>query len=407
MPGVHIHLGAIGQFKARVADFQEFLLTKIEGLQLLGKLMVVLQHAHQFALVGVKLKLARLGDAAININKVAEIVAESGRIGSLATNHLAHLAFQVDGINLAVNRGVLGGLEIHFLAIKTVHFGHVPRAVGELLHQGTVKQIEVDMVVAALLGGHQEAGAVVEEVPVVGDVDVIVVGLVIEHAALARGGIGGQDFKMVLMTVEALDGQHIGILRPGDAGQIDVGFSARVHLHRLAACEVVNIDFDDGIVLARFGILEAVPIGIEALKLLHLELAHVALVKLHVSNLLAVRRPVEALREAEFLLVDPVGSTVNNMIIEAVVGELLLLPCRQVLDEQVVVAHEGHLGGIGREGSQTLFAVLRERLQGLGLEVVDIIIGVEGMAVDALHIGEAQHLILVFAQFIVLHTNGK
>ena len=124
--------------------------------------------------------------------------------------------------------------------------------------------------------------------PVVSNIDVIFVGLVVKHAALARGGIGGQDFKMVLMAVEALDGQHIGIFRPGDARQIDVGFLARVHLHRLAAFEVVHINLDDGVVLAGFGILEAVPVGIEAFKLLHLELAHIALIKLHVSNLLAV-----------------------------------------------------------------------------------------------------------------------
>ena len=206
LPSIHIHLGAIGQCEGRVADFQEFLLAEVEGLQFLGKLVVVLQNAHQFAFVGVKFKLTRLSDGAININKVAEVVAETRLVGTLATNHLAHLTFQIDSVNLTLDGRFLSGLEKHFLAIEAVDLGHVPRAVGELLHQSAIKQIEVDMVVAALLGSHQEAVTIVEEVPVVGDVDVIVIGLIVKHTALARGGVGGQNLQMVLMAVEALDG---------------------------------------------------------------------------------------------------------------------------------------------------------------------------------------------------------
>ena len=62
------------------------------------------------------------------------------------------------------------------------------------------------MVVAALFGSHKETLAVLKEVPIVGDVDVIVVGLVVKHAALARSGIGGQNLKMVLMAIQALNG---------------------------------------------------------------------------------------------------------------------------------------------------------------------------------------------------------
>ena len=407
LPSVDVDLLTIGQSEGGIADLHEFLLTEIKGLQLLGKLVVVLKHTHQLALVRVKLVLRRLGNGRVDINKVAEVVAEAGVVGARATNHLAHLTLQVDGIDLTVDGGVLGGLEIDFLAVEAVNGGHVPRAVGELLHHCAVHIIKVDVVVAAAFRGHQKAFAVLKEVPVVGDVDVVFVGLVIKHAALARGGIGGQNLQVVLVTVEALDGQHVGVLRPGDAGQVDVGLGARVHLHGLAACEVVDVNADDGVVLARLGVLEAVPIGIEAFKLLHLELAHVALVKLHESDLLAVGRPVKALREAELFFINPVRSTIDNVIIEAVVSELFLLPCRQVLDEEVVVAHESHFGGIGRESSQTLLAVLRKRLQGLGVEVVDIIIRVERMAVDALHIGEAQHLVLVLAQLVVLQSDGQ
>ena len=263
------------------------------------------------------------------------------------------------------------------------------------------------MVVAALFGGHQEAFAVLKEVPVVGDVDVIVVGFVVENAAFSCGGIGGQDFKMVLVTVEALNGQHIGILRPTNAGQVNISFSASVHLHRFAAREVIYINLNDGIILASFGVFETVPLGIKAFDHLHLELAHLALVKLHVGDFLAVGRPEETLREAEFLLIHPVGRTINNMVVKAVVGELALLSRRQILDEQVVVAHKSDLRGIRREGGQTLLSVFRKRLQGLGLEVVNVISGMVRMAVDVFHLRDTQHFILVRAQFIILKADGQ
>ena len=95
------------------------------------------------------------------------------------------------------------------------------------------------------------------------------------------------------------------------------------------------------------------------------------------------------------------------MVIEAVVGELVFFSCHQVLDEQVVVAHKSDFGCIRREGGQTLLAVLRKGLQGLGFEVINIIHGVERVAVDALHLRGAQHLVLVCAQCVILKPDGQ
>ena len=218
-------------------------------------------------------------------------------------------------------------MEIHFLAIEAIHLGHIPITKSKLLHHGAIHQIEIDVVVAALFGGHQETVAIVEEGPVVGDVDVIIVGLVVKHAAVARGGIGCQNLQMVLVTVEALDGQDIRVFGPLHTGQVDVGLGARIHLHRLTSGKVVHVVFNDAVVLTCLGVFETVPFGIEAFKFFHLELLHVRLVELHVGDLLAVGRPAVALRETEFLLVDPVGGTINNMIIEAIMGELKLFSC--------------------------------------------------------------------------------
>ena len=168
--------------------------------------MVVLQHAHQFAFVGVKFKLAWLADGTVYINKVAEIVAETRIVGAWATNHLAHLALQVDGVDLAVDGRVFRGLEIDLLAVETVNFRHIPLSFSKLLHQSTIQIVKVNVVVAALFGSHQETLAVLKEMPIVGDVDVIFVGLVVKHTALARSGIGGQNLKMVLMAIQALNG---------------------------------------------------------------------------------------------------------------------------------------------------------------------------------------------------------
>ena len=94
------------------------------------------------------------------------------------------------------------------------------------------------------------------------------------------------------------------------------------------------------------------------------------------------------------------------MVVEAIVGELLLRTRHQVFDKQIVVAHKGHFGCIRRERGETLFAILRKRLQGLGLEVIYIIGGVVRVTIDALHIGDTQHLVLIGTQLVVLQTDG-
>ena len=237
-------------------------------------------------------------------------------------------------------------MEKHFFSVEAVHLGHIPVTEGKLFHHSAIEKVEVDVVVTASLGSHQEAVAILEEGPVIGDVDVIGIEFIVEHAALPRRGVGGQNFQMVLVAVEALDGEDVGILGPLHARQVDVGLDACVHLHGCAAGQVVDVDFHDAVVFACLGIFEAVPIGIEAFELFHLELFHVRLVELHIGNLLAVGRPAVALRETEFLLIDPVGGTINYMIVQAIVGELNFLTRLQVFDKQIVIAHEANLGGI-------------------------------------------------------------
>ena len=82
------------------------------------------------------------------------------------------------------------------------------------------------MVVAAPFRGHQKGLAILKEMPVISDVDIIIIGFIVEHPAFARSGVGGQNLQMVLMAVEALYGQHIGIFCPSNARQVNVSLSA-------------------------------------------------------------------------------------------------------------------------------------------------------------------------------------
>ena len=52
-----------------------------------------------------------------------------------------------------------------------------------------------------------------------------------------------------------------------------------------------------------------------------------------------------------------------------------------------------------------MFAVFRKGLQRFGLDVIHVVIGRVGMAVDGFHIGQHEEFRLVVAQLVILHPD--
>ena len=87
----------------------------------------------------------------------------------------------------------------------------------------------------------------------------------------------------------------------------------------------------------------------------------------------AVARPGHSRIEAELLLVDPVGHTVDNAVQLAVGGNLLLRGAVGEVD--VVVAHEGNAPAVGREHRHAHLAVGRQRSDAVVFHLIYIIFG--------------------------------
>ena len=104
------------------------------------------------------------------------------------------------------------------------------------------------------------------------------------------------------------------IVRPVHAGDIDVArVAGRLHPAGVTARGAHHSDAHGGVGLAGLGVgilrdhrIQRVGVIDEG------ELGHAALVELEVSDLLAVGTPGEALSQAEFLFVDPVGGAVDD-----------------------------------------------------------------------------------------------
>lgn len=366
LPAVDFNGASVGHREGRVADLDELFLADIVCVKSFQKFVVVFKDPHQLSFICIKFIKIRLRRRRVNVDKIFEGIVETGVVCPHLINNSPHRAFHVHGVDLTLDRGVLRRLEINLLAVEAVDPCDVPVAGSEGLAFGAVEPAQINVVVTRPLACHEERLPVVEESPVVGDVDIIRVCLIIEDMRLTCRRVGGEDFEMVLMAVKSLDCKDVFVLRPFHSRKIDVGLLPCVHLCRLSAFEVIDIDFDDGVVFAGLRVFETVPVGVsrfEADELLHLELFHLRLVEFVEGDFLAIGRPEITEREAELLFIDPVGGTINNMVVEAVVGELRLVSRSEVLNKQVVVAHESDFRCVGRERGEALAAVFRERGQ--------------------------------------------
>ena len=96
--------------------------------------------------------------------------------------------------------------------------------------------------------------------------------------------------------------------RPADAGNVLRGVGAGVDLRRTARFEVEDVERHHRIGVARLGVFEVVGAVVErAVVAHHLEERHARLVETQVGDAPRVGRDGEGAREAELLLVDPVG----------------------------------------------------------------------------------------------------
>ncbi len=158
------------------------------------------------------------------------------------------------------------------------------------------------------------------------------------------------------------------------------------HLSALALRQGVDVHRNVAVVLAGFGVLERVRLGIELAVHRHVKFTNLALVEFVIRQPRAVSVPEQALIVPKFLFVHPIGGAVDNGVGHSVVCDLGLVTCGQLGDENVVFPHEGHLVSCWRQLRKALLA-FAEVSDGTGfacrLKVVHVKIRVKRMPVES------------------------
>ena len=229
----------------------------------------------------------------------------------------------------------------------------------------------------------------------------------------SRERIGHIDTQHVLMAVHRHDGHLRGIARRLDAGDIAISVERHVDLASLMRLDIIAVHTDLRVHLSRHRILIGIVarifriltvLGIQSLEDLHGILLHSALVITDPDNLFGICREDHRTVGREFLLVHPVGNTVEHLIELAVGSYLTLCIVIKQLDEpDVIIPDKGYLIAVWRENGCLLRTTVTQRLQLVVPDTIYIIGGSERTAIDGLRLGLYQHPSAIGTHDIVVH----
>ena len=228
---------------------------------------------------------------------------------------------------------------------------------------------------------HEEAVVIDEgHRAVVHPLDILLGPLLVDDA-LGAVGLAEHHLEGVLASVEAVV-PEAAVGREAQARDVLVGLAARVDAVLGPGLKVGDPELQRRVLLPGLGVFERVGLVIElAVEAHHLHQGHLRLVEAQVGQPLAVGREGVGAREAELLLVDPVGRAVDDRVPRSVVGDPASLLRGDLIDVEVVAVRIGDQPPVGREGGVA-------RGLGLGEDRADDAVGRQqvlrrvGVAVD-------------------------
>ena len=88
------------------------------------------------------------------------------------------------------------------------------------------------------------------------------------------------------------------------------------------------------------------------------------------------------------------------MIVFAIVCDLAFRTEPQVMDKEIIVAHESNMVTGGRKGSQSLAAALGQGFDFFIFEVVQVVIGCKGTAVNGLFVSAYQYAAFIGVEIV-------
>ncbi|EEF24630.1 conserved hypothetical protein, partial [Ricinus communis] len=221
-----------------------------------------------------------------------------------------------------------------------------PVTLGHLREQLAVGGVVIEVLVPRLLRRPEER-AVLQGAEVVVQLHPMRVGLGQDDLALAARRAEGDQIEGLLIAALALDIQGLAVLRPSDAGQVDVLVCAQVDLHHLARGQVLDEQFDDGVRAAGARIALVDHGGARRADVGARHDVDAALVDAGVGDQALVRRPPVAGVAVHLLLGDELGHAERQGAL-ALGGDRGLFAAGQRADIEVLVAHVRDEPALGR-----------------------------------------------------------
>ena len=321
-----------------------------------------------------------------SVDEVLIVAREECRVPSLSIGETLSLAVLMIYVYLTVGWCKSGSLIIYVacLGIVAIHFGNIELATDGAL-QLTVHIIYVQIHESRAVAGQNDV--VANELDGFNCRLLHILGHRLLDEKLGYGGarIDSIETELVLMTVHSVHYDAVGIDCRLDARHVSVGIDGHIKAIYLATLDVVTPRCNDAVVLTCLGILVRIESGIVGIlrmfgthTLVHLQRIglYLRLVVANPAKHGAVGVEGEGAVESEFLLIHPIGNTVDDLIELAVLSHLYLgIVVEQLDKEDVAFANECHLLTVRRPCGHLLRSAVRQTLQFARGDGVDIVYG--------------------------------
>ena len=187
-----------------------------------------------------------------------------------------------------------------------------------------------------------------------------------------------------MMPVHRIGHHVVGLTSHLQAWNIAFLWNKKLHGACLLALKVIAPDADIRIALTCQGIfIDEITQAI---------ILHLALIIANPAQHGTVAGEGQGTAEAELFFVHPVGHAIDNLIAHTILGHLRLgIIVEQSDKEDVVVADKGHITAVGTPYGRLLRSKVTKGSKHTTLNVVNIIVGGERTAINALHVVPHQH----------------
>ena len=244
--------------------------------------------------------------------------------------------------------------------------------------------MQVDLHGASAVAGQYDESAVYENVFHCFFLHVVVNLFLYEQIANGRPRVAVVETKFILMSVHRIGHHVVGLTSHLQAWNITFFRNKKLHGACLLALKVIAPDADIRIALTCQGIfIDEITQAI---------ILHLALIIANPAQHGTVAGESQRAVETELFFVYPVRHAIDNLIALAVLCHLRLsIVVEQSDKEYIVVADKGHITTVGTPYRRLLRSKVTKWSKHTTLNVVNIIVGGERAAINALHVVPHQH----------------